>query len=109
MHINLNPNLKNIQISGIRKFTAIAKQIPEAIHLTIGEPDFHTPEHIKQAAIHAIKNNDTAYTPNGGKPELRQAAAKYFQKNMHLSTIQKLNFLLHMVQHKHCTPHFKQS
>ena len=80
MHINLNPNLKNIQISGIRKFTAIAKQIPEAIHLTIGEPDFHTPEHIKQAAIHAIKNNDTAYTPNGGKPELRQAAAKYFQK-----------------------------
>lgn len=78
--MKLNPYITALQISGIRKFMAIANSVENVISLTIGEPDFHTPNHIKEAAKRAIDHNETTYTPNGGKPELRRAAAKYFQE-----------------------------
>ncbi|MHA1338800.1 MAG: pyridoxal phosphate-dependent aminotransferase [Promethearchaeota archaeon] len=54
------------------------------ISFAIGEPDFNTPEHIKNAAIESIKNNRTHYTPSAGIPELRKAIADYVkvQKNI---------------------------
>ena len=83
--MELNSNVKNIQISGIRKFMSIANTIENTISLTIGEPDFTTPEHIKKAAQLAIENNDTAYTPNAGKLTLRQAVSKYFEEKYEFS------------------------
>jgi aspartate aminotransferase len=61
----------NVQPSGIRKlFDAVG---PDAVDLGIGQPDFDTPDHIKEAAIQAIREGKTGYTPNAGIIELRQA------------------------------------
>lgn len=76
----LNPRVKEIQISGIRKFSNMVSQVPDAISLTIGQPDFETPAHIKQAGITAIENNRTVYTPNPGLLELRQAASRFLKQ-----------------------------
>ena len=61
--------------SGIREIYDLAHQIPDAIHLEAGEPSYPTPAHIRQAAIDAIEEGFTKYTPNAGIPELRRAIA----------------------------------
>ena len=61
--------------SGIREIFDRASRIPNAIHLEMGEPDFSTPEHIRDAAAAALAAGYTRYTPNAGLPELRRAAA----------------------------------
>ncbi|MBF2459647.1 aminotransferase class I/II-fold pyridoxal phosphate-dependent enzyme [Listeria seeligeri] len=81
---SIRPELHNIQVSGIRTFNTRVTGIPDMIRLTLGEPDFPTPEHVKQAAIQAIQDNFTNYTPNAGMPELLQAAATYFQEKYSL-------------------------
>lgn len=74
----INASVKKIQISGIRKFyNLVSSKYPDALSLTIGQPDFPTPEHIKEAGIKAISCNKTVYTPNAGLLELRKAASKY--------------------------------
>ncbi|WP_026974286.1 aminotransferase A [Alicyclobacillus contaminans] len=73
----LNPRVKNIEISGIRQFSNLVSQVPGAISLTLGQPDFPTPEHIKEAAVRAIADNRTGYTANAGLEELRKAACNY--------------------------------
>lgn len=73
----LNSLVKDIEISGIRKFYNMVSDVPGMLSLTIGQPDFHTPQHIKEAAIKAINDNQTVYTHNAGFPELRKAAASY--------------------------------
>ncbi|TFG19111.1 MAG: pyridoxal phosphate-dependent aminotransferase [Promethearchaeota archaeon] len=52
----------------------------KVISFAIGEPDFDTPEHIKNAAIDSLKSNRTHYSPSAGIPELRQAIANYYTK-----------------------------
>jgi aminotransferase len=81
----LNPNAKNIQISGIRKFFNMVNGIKGTISLTIGQPDFPTPGHIKEAGIHAIKENYTVYTHNAGYLSLRQAISHYVHKKYDLT------------------------
>ncbi|MFD2171861.1 aminotransferase A [Tumebacillus lipolyticus] len=76
----LNRRVQSIQMSGIRKFAMIAAQYPDAISLTLGQPDFATPEHIKQAGQTAISNDRTSYTPNAGLIELRQAACAFLSQ-----------------------------
>jgi aminotransferase len=81
----INPRLKEIQISGIRKIANKVAAYPDAISLTIGQPDFPTPEHIMRAAEKAIAEQKTTYTANAGLLELRQAisafvAGKYGQQ-----------------------------
>lgn len=71
----INRRVKEIQISGIRKIANLVAQIPGAVTLTIGQPDFPTPGHILEAAKRAIDENRTGYTANAGLLELRQAAA----------------------------------
>lgn len=71
----MNPRLDHIAISGIRRFNDAVNGIPDMVRLTLGEPDFNTPEHIKQAAIEAIDADYSHYTANAGDPELRQAVA----------------------------------
>ncbi|KAB7707889.1 aminotransferase A [Bacillus aerolatus] len=73
----INEQVKNIQISGIRNFFNLVSGMEDIVSLTIGQPDFFTPEHVKAAGIEAIANNYTTYTHNAGFPELRKAAAKY--------------------------------
>ncbi|MDY4003720.1 MAG: aminotransferase class I/II-fold pyridoxal phosphate-dependent enzyme, partial [Ligilactobacillus saerimneri] len=75
---NYNKTIEKIAVSDIRQFDSEASQLPGIIKLTLGEPDFNTPEHIKEAAIKAIQDNKSHYTPNAGIPELRAATAKYF-------------------------------
>jgi aminotransferase len=77
----LNSRAKSIQISGIRKFFNEVVKYPDAISLTLGQPDFPTPLHVKEAAIKAIHNNQTVYSHNAGYEELRKAASGFlFEK-----------------------------
>ncbi|GGE30369.1 putative N-acetyl-LL-diaminopimelate aminotransferase [Pullulanibacillus camelliae] len=80
----LNPRVKAIQISGIRRFFNKVADYPEAMSLTIGQPDFPTPEHIKEAAKRAIDQNYTSYTHNAGMMELRQAIQQFVEKKYQL-------------------------
>ncbi|NHN28629.1 aminotransferase A [Paenibacillus agricola] len=73
----INPSVKDIQISGIRKIANLVSQYPDAVSLTIGQPDFPTPGHILEAAKRAIDAGKTIYTPNPGLIELRQAASAF--------------------------------
>ncbi|MGM1021403.1 MAG: aminotransferase A [Bacillota bacterium] len=73
----LNDQVKNIQISGIRKIANKVAALPGTLSLTIGQPDFPTPPHIMEAAHRAINEGRTSYTPNPGLPELREAAAAF--------------------------------
>src|SRR5579875_2161382 len=75
----LNERVKSIQISGIRKFSNLVADYPDAISLTIGQPDFPTPSHVKEAAKIALDNNKTVYTHNAGLLELREAASDYLR------------------------------
>lgn len=81
----LNHKLKQIEISGIRKFFNMVADEEDVISLTIGQPDFHTPEHIKQAAVNALSLNKTGYTHNAGIIELRKAIAAYNEEKYHIS------------------------
>ncbi len=81
----LNQKLKQIEISGIRKFFNMVADEEDVISLTIGQPDFHTPEHIKQAAVNALSLNKTGYTHNAGILELRKAIAAYNEEKYHIS------------------------
>ena len=67
----ISERVRAVEMSGIRKFFQSAS--PDAINLGIGQPDFPTPEHIKEAGIAAIRNNYTGYTFNYGLPALREA------------------------------------
>ena len=78
--IPLNSHLDPLQRSGIRRFTNLAKEVPDCVMLTIGEPDFDTPDPIKAAAVVALGENQTHYAPNQGILPLRQAIADYETK-----------------------------
>lgn len=75
-HHRFSNRIQLIRPSGIRKLFDIAQQMDNVISLGIGEPDFETPAHIKAAAIDAINDGYTHYTPNAGFPDLRNAVAK---------------------------------
>jgi len=72
-------NVVDVPPSGIRKFFDIVQEMPNAITLGIGEPDFVTPWHIREAAITSIKNGETSYTSNNGTVELRKAIQVYMK------------------------------
>ena len=75
--IPLNSNLSTLKRSQIRTFTNLARQTPDCAMLTIGEPDFDTPETIKAAAVAALEAGQTHYAPNQGTLKLRQAISAY--------------------------------
>lgn len=75
--IPLNQNLSSLKRSAIRVYTNLARQTPGCAMLTIGEPDFNTPEVVKAAAIAALNANQTHYAPNQGTSALRQAVAAF--------------------------------
>jgi len=71
--------------SGIRDFFDIVAQMKDAISLGVGEPDFDTPWHIREAGIYALEKGKTHYTSNLGLIELRRAISKYVEKNFGVS------------------------
>jgi aminotransferase len=81
----INKNVKEIEISGIRKFFNMVADTKDMISLTIGQPDFPTPNHVKEAAKKAIDENFTSYTHNAGTIQLRQAAANFYQEKYGIS------------------------
>lgn len=81
----MNSRLKAIEVSGIRVIANKAAADPEIINMTLGQPDFSTPEKIKDAAKAAIDDNQTAYTHNAGLIELRQAVSEYMNRQYGLS------------------------
>ncbi|WP_285766429.1 aminotransferase A [Peribacillus sp. SI8-4] len=81
----VNPLVRDVQISGIRKFYNMVAEIEGTISLTIGQPDFPTPLHIKEAAKQAIDQDHTVYTHNAGYLELREAAAAYVMEKYKLT------------------------
>ncbi|MCM3719604.1 aminotransferase A [Fictibacillus phosphorivorans] len=80
----LNSRARSIQISGIRKFFNEVAKYPDAISLTLGQPDFPTPLHVKEAAIQAIHNNQTVYSHNAGYEKLRKAATTFVNEKYDL-------------------------
>ncbi|MBB1070641.1 aminotransferase class I/II-fold pyridoxal phosphate-dependent enzyme [Limosilactobacillus sp. RRLNB_1_1] len=72
--------LDALKPSGIREFNKEVSKISGIIKLTLGEPDMATPEHVKQAAIKSIEEDDSHYAPQMGKPELLEAISNYIQK-----------------------------
>lgn len=80
----LNPEVVNITPSGIRKFFDIAANMSGVISLGVGEPDFATPWHIRQAGIEAIQGKKTRYTSNSGLIELRNEIAAYMKRRFSL-------------------------
>lgn len=76
----MNLNLKNVQISGIRKFYNEVKKIDGAISLTLGQPDFPVPKVVKEALINAVNEDKTVYTENAGILPLRKEISQYLMK-----------------------------
>ena len=76
----LNNSIKEIKPSGIRKFFDIASEMENVISLSVGEPDFQTPWHIREEGINSLKMGKTWYSPNRGFTELRNEIAKYYKR-----------------------------
>lgn len=80
-----NKQLNRIEVSMIRQFDQAISDIPGVLKLTLGEPDFSVPQHIKDAAKAAIDADESHYTGMAGLLELRQAAAEFLEKKYQLS------------------------
>lgn len=78
-------NIQKIPRSGIRDFFDIVQGMPEVISLGVGEPDFVTPWHIREAAIYAMEQGKTCYTSNLGLMRLRKAIAAYLHRDYSLA------------------------
>ena len=75
----INKRVADVPPSGIRKFFDIVRQMPEAISLGVGEPDFVTPWSIRDAAIQSIEDGQTQYTSNWGLESLREKISAYLR------------------------------
>ena len=80
----LSEKVAELKPSGIRKFFDLAAEVKDVIALTIGEPDFKTPWHIREAGIKSLEKGRTWYTANAGLIELRQEASKYLKRRFSL-------------------------
>lgn len=76
----INSRVLDLEVPGIRVFSNQVAQYDDGINLTIGEPDFPTPEKVKQAGINAITNNLTGYSHNAGLLELRESVSLFFEE-----------------------------
>ncbi len=80
----LSEKVTALKPSGIRKFFDLAAEVKDVIALTIGEPDFKTPWHIREAGISSLEKGRTWYTANAGLIELRREASKYLKRRFNL-------------------------
>ena len=80
----LSDTLKDIKPSGIRKFFDLLADMGDVTALTVGQPDFVTPWHIREAAIQSLERGHTYYTSNSGLVELREEITKYMRRRFDL-------------------------
>ena len=85
---------RGLQPSGIRKFFDVVAEMPDAISLGVGEPDFDTPWHVREAGIYSLEKGRTFYTSNAGLMELRQEVANYYQRKHFLTYDPKTEVLI---------------
>ena len=81
----MNGTLVDMKPSGIRKFFDIAAEMEDVISLSVGEPDFSTPWHIRQEAVRTLEKGRTWYSPNAGFLALREAISRYVQRHSHVT------------------------
>lgn len=81
----LNARVAAVPPSGIRRFFDLAATMKDTISLGVGEPDFITPYHIRNAAINSIVDGETQYTPNRGSLALREEISGYLQKRYQIT------------------------
>ena len=72
----------SLKPSGIRKFFDLVAEMPDAISLGVGEPDFDTPWHIRDEGIYSLEKGRTFYTSNAGLKELRQEICNYLNRKL---------------------------
>ena len=82
---NTSEKVQKLAPSGIRKFFDLISTVEGVISLGIGEPDFVTPWHIREGAIHSLEKGHTMYTSNQGLPELRNELSKYLETHHKVS------------------------
>ena len=80
----VNRTVRRIKPSGIRKFFDIANEMDDVISLSVGEPDFHTPWHIREAGIESLEKGRTSYTPNRGFLKLRAEISNFIERHYHV-------------------------
>ena len=80
----LNNKVQQLKPSGIRKFFDIANEMDNVISLSIGEPDFTTPWHVRQEGIESLRRGHTWYSPNRGFLELRKQISKYYARRFNV-------------------------
>ncbi|MEE3333461.1 MAG: aminotransferase class I/II-fold pyridoxal phosphate-dependent enzyme [Ruminococcus sp.] len=80
----INQSIKGVKPSGIRKFFDIAIEMDNVISLSIGEPDFKTPWHIREAGIRSLEKGKTWYSPNRGFMKLREEICHYYKRRFNV-------------------------
>ncbi|HEY2494733.1 MAG TPA: aminotransferase class I/II-fold pyridoxal phosphate-dependent enzyme [Paenibacillus sp.] len=85
MESYLAPLVRDIAPSGIRKFFDLVSASKDIITLGVGEPDFITPWHVREACVYSLERGYTRYTSNAGMPELREAIGKYLYDSFRVS------------------------
>lgn len=81
----ISPVVSSMKPSGIRKFFDIAAEMDDVLSLGVGEPDFVTPWHIREAGIYSLEKGKTWYTSNYGLLELRSEVSSYLEKSFDVS------------------------
>ena len=81
----LTPSIQSVKPSGIRRFFDIVNEMDHVISLSVGEPDFQTPWHVREAGIRSLEQGKTWYTPNRGFKELCQEISKFYQRKYSLT------------------------
>ena len=97
-------NVNSIEISGIRKFFNKVSDVPGAISLTLGQPDFSVPKNIKNAMIEAIVENKTEYTANAGIPQLRNEISNFLGEAIPSPIFKSLAFFQPSLVKNTCSP-----
>ena len=81
----LSPTVTSLKKSGIRKFFDLLEDMDNVVSLTVGQPDFVTPWHIREAGIESLERGKTYYTSNAGTLELRNEIASYLSRRFDLT------------------------
>ncbi len=85
MRSPISKKIESIEPSGIRKFFDVVSEMPDAISLGVGEPDFDTPYNVREEGIYALEKGRTFYTSNAGLKELREEIARYLHRKYSLN------------------------
>lgn len=90
----LTPEVRSLKPSGIRRFFDIAAEMDNVISLSIGEPDFSTPWHIREEGIRTLEDGKTWYSPNRGFLELREELCAFLKRHYHIRYDPKTEVLI---------------